>query len=107
MYWDTHRLLDPTGRVIRVGKGPNVEDYFARLIEREGYPVKGSYTMRCTWVTDGRWCPAGHEITATVLGCDETGWWQLDSSKVPATSGRARFMHEQPARIQREYGGSH
>jgi hypothetical protein len=46
MYWDKATLTAPNASVIAAGSEAYVEDRFARIIEREGFPVGGAYVMR-------------------------------------------------------------
>lgn len=88
MDWDKHTLTAPNGSVIAAGNIRDVEDRFARIIERDGFPVSGAYVMRAHWQRQ-RPIP-GTPLSRTVLGADSDGWYTLDESKVPTTAAPAR-----------------
>jgi hypothetical protein len=89
-------LTAPGGHVIAMSEDRRVvEDRFARIIQEDGFPDGTSgYAMRHHWMADGRFGAKGQILQRIVLGCDDTGWWQLDGSKVPATASPARFLNE-------------
>ena len=86
-------LTAPGGHIIARDENRRVvEDRFARIIQDDGFPIgTTAYVMRRHWIADGRFGAEGAELSTTILGCDDTGWYQLDGSKVPATASPARF----------------
>lgn len=87
-------LTAPGGHVLaRDEDRRKVEDRFARIIQEDGFPDGTTgYVMRHHWKADGRFGAKDMLLDRVVLGCDGTGWWQLDGSKVPATASPARTL---------------
>lgn len=91
-------LTAPGGHILARDENRRVvEDRFARIIQEDGFP-DGSrgYAMRHHWKADGRFGAKDSLLSRIVLGCDDTGWYELDGSKVPATASPARFLDAHP-----------
>lgn len=88
-----YTLTAPGGHILaRDTNRRVVEDRFARIIQEDGFPDGTTgYVMHERWDADGRQGFTG-PMVRVVLGCDDTGWWELDGSKVPATASPARFL---------------
>ena len=95
-------LTAPGGHILARNQDRRVvEDRFARIIAEDGFPESSSagYVMRHHWQADGRFGAKGTLLSRTVLGCDGTGWYELDGSKVPATASPARTLDSHPSTL--------